>query len=242
MFLPGISNHDLLLAFLVVTIGAFGNGLAGFGLALLIGPFLLLIDPAFYPGPIVLLVGLMTAMILFRERNAINRTYVKQSIPGFVIGTGLAALLVAHLPHRETAILFGGLIFLGVALSLLGIRITPGKKVLFAAGTMGGFMGTLSGVCVPPLAIALQNSPGPELRGTLSAVGLISVAMSLIALASVGKLGLLQLQLALALAPAAVLGYVLSFKLSPYFDKRCTRPAVFLLSSISAATMLMKYL
>ncbi|WP_461211270.1 sulfite exporter TauE/SafE family protein [Desulfocurvus sp. DL9XJH121] len=242
MFDLGIPPLDCLLAFLIVVAGAFGNGLAGFGLALLIGPFLFMIDPAFFPGPIILLVGVVTALIIVRERNAIGVLNVKRSLGGYVLGTGLAALLVARLPQRETALLFGVLIVLGVALSLLGLRVRPTRKVLFSAGLMGGFMGTLSGVNMPPLALALQDRPGPELRGTLSCVGLISVVMSVAALMAVGRLGLREVQLAAFLAPGVALGYVLSFRVSPLFDRRCTRPAVFLLSTISAVVMIARHL
>lgn len=242
MFELGISSHAFVLAFCITVLGAFGNGLAGFGLALLIGPFLLMISPAFFPGPIILLVGLITAMIIIKEHNAISRSSVKNSLLGFILGTGCAALLVARLPQREVALLFGGLIFFAVAISLVGIIIPTTKKVLFSAGILGGFMGTLSGVSMPPLALALQGRPGPELRGTLSCVGFISVVMSTIALAMVGRLGMKEIQLALCLAPGVILGYLLSFPVSRVFDKRCTRPAVFLLSSISAVAMIVQYL
>ncbi|GAU08220.1 sulfite exporter TauE/SafE family protein [Desulfoplanes formicivorans] len=237
----GITTHQFILAFCIAVFGAFGNGLAGFGLALLIGPFLLMINPAFFPGPIILLVGLITTMVMIRERKAVSCSCVKQALGGFIPGTALAALIAARLPEREIALLFGGLIFVAVGMSLVGPAIRPGKKILFSAGVLGGFMGTLSGVSMPPLALALQNRPGPELRGTIACVGFLSVILSTIALALVGRLGIKELQLALCLAPGVVLGYVFSFPVAEYFDKRCTRPAVFLLSSISAVAMIVRY-
>jgi hypothetical protein len=242
MFDPGIPAHDYLLALVVAVLGAFGNGLAGFGLALLIGPFLLMIDPAFFPGPIILLVGLITTMVMIRERKAVSCSCVRQTLGGFIPGTVLAALIAARLPEREIALLFGGLIFLAVGMSLVGPAIRPGKKILFSAGILGGFMGTLSGVSMPPLALALQNRPGPELRGTIACVGFLSVILSTIALAMVDRLGIKEFQLALCLAPGVVLGYVLSFPVAERFDKRCTRPAVCLLSTISAVAMIVRYL
>lgn len=242
MFELGISFPEFGLAFVIAVLGAFGNGLAGFGLALLIGPFLLMISPAFFPGPIILLVGLITAMVIVKERNAISRTNVKRSLGGFVLGTGVAAMLLTRLPQREVALFFGGIIFFAVAISMLGIVIRPTRKVLFSAGLVGGFMGTLSGVSMPPLALALQGRPGPELRGTIASVGFISVIMSVVALAAVGRLGMKEIQLALCLAPGVIIGYLLSFTVSGVFDKNCTRPAVFLLSSISATAMIVRYL
>ena len=242
MFEIGISSHEFVLAFIIAVLGAFGNGLAGFGLALLIGPFLLMINPAFFPAPIILLVGLMTIMVFMKERNAISSTNVKRTLGGFVIGTGGAALLLARLPQRELALLFGGLLLFAVLISMFGATIQPNRKVLFSAGLLGGFMGTLSGVSMPPLALALQEKSGPELRGTIACVGFISVIMSVIALGAVGRLGLKEIQLALCLAPGVVIGYLLSFTVVHLFDKNCTRPAVFLLSSISAVAMIVRFI
>ena len=41
----GLSSLELASAFCVVMLGGFGNGLAGFGFALLAGPLLIMIDP-----------------------------------------------------------------------------------------------------------------------------------------------------------------------------------------------------
>jgi len=242
MFEIGLSPSQFVTALCVVVFGAFGNGLAGFGLALLIGPFLLMIDPLLFPGPVILLVGLMTIMVFLREHNAISSTNVKRTLGGFVIGTGCAAVLLVRLPQRELALLFGGLLLFAVLISILGATIQPSRKVLFSAGLLGGVMGTLSGVSMPPLALALQGKPGPELRGTIACVGFISVLMSVIALVAVDRLGIREIQLALYLAPGVVIGYLFSFKVAHIFDKNCTRPAVLLLSSISAVAMIVRFI
>ena len=240
MFELGVSPQDFMLAFFVVVFGAFVQGTAGFGLALLVGPLLTMIDPVFLPGPVVIIVGFLTAMMAFKERASVDSTHVKKTILGYVAGTGIAATLLSKLPQQEMAFLLGGLILFAVAISVLGLRVVPSRKILLSAGVLGGFMGTVSGVGLPPLAIALQNESGPRLRGTLACVGSIGIIMAEIALVAVGRIGFHELQIALCLVPGVVLGYMLSIKTIRLFDRNYTRPAVFTLSILSAVTLILR--
>ncbi len=238
MFVFDLSVVEFALAFGVVVLGAFAQGVVGFGLALLIGPLLNLIAPVFLPGPVVLLVLVITSTMAYNGRHDVNVDGVKRSLGGYLLGTMVAAALVSSLPQRETSFLLGGLILLAVGMSLLGIRLPATRAVLFSAGTVGGFMGTISGVGLPPLALALQNEPGPRLRGTLACVGFFSIIMAIIALVFVGKIGLREAGLAMALAPAVLVGFAISTRVSSRFDAGYTRPAVFLLSALSALLLI----
>jgi len=242
MSLIDLSIVELAMAFAVVFFGAFAQGVVGFGLALLIGPLLSMISPVFLPGPVVLLVSVITASMAWNGRKAVNVDGVKRSIGGYLLGTLVAAAIISSLPQRETAFLLGGLILCAVGISVAGIHLPATRKVLFSAGIVGGFMGTISGVGLPPLALALQSEPGPRLRGTLACVGFISILMAIVALVGVNKIGLRELTISLCLAPAVLLGFAASVKAAPRFDASYTRPAVFLLSALSAAGLIFRNL
>ena len=232
--------QDFLLAFLIVTFGSFVQGTAGFGLALLVGPMLVMIDPVFLPGPVVLIVGLLTVLMAFRESKSVNRQNVKKTVLGYVLGTVGALVLLSSLPRRETALLLGGLILTAVGISVAGVRVKPTRRVLFSAGIMGGFMGTISGVGLPPVAIALQNESGPGLRGTLAYVGILYISMAVVGLVAVGQLGIRELYLGLCLSPGVVAGYLLAGKATRFVDRGLLRPAVFLISGISAVALIVR--
>lgn len=242
MTIIDLSLTELILAFGIVFFGAFAQGVAGFGLALLIGPLLSYISPVFLPGPVVLLVSIITAVMAWNGRHDVNPAGIRRSIGGFMLGTAVAAMIISSLPQRETAFLLAGLILCAVGMSVLGINLPATRKVLFSAGIIGGFMGTVSGVGLPPLALALQNEPGPRLRGTLACVGFFSILMAIAALIMVGKIGLRELYLTLVLAPAVLLGFGASLKATARFDAGYTRPAIFLLSAISAGGLILRNL
>ncbi len=242
MFDPALSLQSLILAFITVFCGAFAQGVVGFGLALLIGPLLSMIDPVFLPGPVVLLVGIMTALMTYHGRKDVHMPNVKRTIGGYFIGTLIAMAILGSLPQRETALLLGVLILCAIGISFLGITLPTSRTTLLSAGIVGGFMGTVSGVGLPPLALALQHEPGPRLRGTLAFVGFISIIMAQVALISMGKIGLRELRLALLLTPAVPLGYLASRPLAARCDKGYTRYLVFLIAGFSAAMLIMRNL
>ncbi|MBG0773846.1 sulfite exporter TauE/SafE family protein [Oleidesulfovibrio alaskensis] len=240
MLETGLSLSSLGLAFIIVFFGAFAQGVAGFGLALLIGPLLNIIDPVFLPGPVVLLVSIITALMAYSGRRHVSMPSVRGTIGGYLIGTVVAAALISSLPQRETALLLSALILAAVGMSASGLPVPQGKATLLSAGLVGGFMGTVSGVGLPPLALALQNEPGPRLRGTLAFVGLISIIMAQAALAYVGKIGQRELTVALMLAPAVALGYLASRRAAALCDAGYTRPVVFLVSALSAIILIIR--
>lgn len=234
----GLSLTEFTAAFCIVVLGAFAQGVAGFGLALIIGPLLSIISPVFLPGPVVILAGVIAGTMVIKERKAISGTSVKRSLGGYCLGTIMAAALISILPQRELSLIFAALILSAVAMGTLGISLPSTRAVLFSAGTVGGFMGTFSGVGLPPLALALQNEPGPRLRGTLACVGTLSIIMSIVALVAINKLGWQEVLIALSLIPAVFTGFALSIKAAAFCDTGYTKPAVFCVSGLSAVALL----
>lgn len=235
---PFLSFDILLPAFAIVFCGAYAQGIIGFGLAMLISPPLRMLSPDFLPGPVLLLVVVMTTTMVWNERSNIDGQGVKRTFGGILLGTVVAVLVLGILPQRETSILLAILILAAVVLSLSGLNIRPGRTVLFGAGLLGGFMGTICGVSLPPLAIALQNEPVPQRRASLACIGLFSVCLSLAALAMVGRITLQECLVAALLTPAVVLGYATARRSAHFFNATILRYGLFLFTSISALTLL----
>jgi uncharacterized membrane protein YfcA len=120
----------------------------------------------------------------------------------------------------------GGLVLTAVAMSATGMRLVPTPRTVGWAGFLSGFMGTASSIGGPPLALVYQHAPGPRLRATLAGYFVIGGAMSLAALALVGRFGRHEIELAGALLPGALLGFAVSGRLLPLVDRGHTRKAV----------------
>ncbi len=229
-----------ILTLLLSTAGAVLQGSVGFGYGLLAAPVLLLLYPGFVPGPVVGAALILTIMVSYRERGSVKVDEVRWVIFGRVSGTVMAALALAMLPVDTLTIMFGIVVLAGVGLSLIGWHLRHTRGNLFGIGILSGFMATTTAIGGPPLALIYQNYPGKQLRGTLSVIFLIGTILSLVSLFIIGHFGAEELRLTLFLCPGTLIGFWLSNHVIHKLDSRWVRPAVLLLSGLSAAGVILK--
>jgi uncharacterized protein len=240
MILPELAFPLLITAMLTVFIGALLQGSIGFGLALVAAPFLLLIDPVFVPGPLLIAALCMTILMSFREWKSIDAAAVKWALPGRIAGTVAGVVFLSLLPKDSMLVAFGILILIAVFMSIIGITFRPGKPALLIAGTISGFMGTTSAIGGPPMALLYQNAPGSQMRATLSVLFAIGSLISIIALAVTGHLGTRHAMASLVLIPGVVAGFYLSPVLTKRIDKGAIRPVVLTVAGAAAVIVIVK--
>jgi uncharacterized membrane protein YfcA len=232
----------LVLASCVVALGALIQGSIGFGLSLFSVPFLLWIDAAFVPGPLLLGGVVLTVGMTVRERHAIDLPGLGWSTCGRVGGTVVGALALWALPSSELTLGAAALVLLGVAMSVSGLHLRPTSPTLVVAGVLSGFMGTTATIGGPPLALAYQHAAGDRLRSTMGGNLLLGAVISLVAIAAVGRFGWRELGFAAALVPGAMLGFALSGRVRHWVDAGWARPAVLTISALGALAVLAREL
>jgi uncharacterized membrane protein YfcA len=205
---------------------------------LIAAPFLFLIYPPLVPGPLMASSIALTLLISFRERGAIDFQGLGFAVAGRLVGTLIAALVLIAIPSGSFDVLFASLVLLGVALSLSRLRIEPNPTTACAAGALSGFMGTLSSIGGPPMALLYQRERGPRIRGTLSGHFVIGALVSLVALAAVGRYGKTEIVLSVALLPGILAGYLVSGWVRESVDRVGARPFVLGLSVLAAIGIL----
>lgn len=215
---------------------------AGFGLALIAAPILLLIDPAFIPGPLTAASLVLTALVAYRDRAGIDLHGVGWAMIGRVLGTGAAAAFLAIATARVFDLAFGLLVLLGVGLSLAGMQFRPSRNSSMVAGGLSGLMGTISSIGGPPMALLYQRVDAERLRGTLAGFFLLGATLSVVALAWVGRFGRAEWQLSLLLAPAMAIGFAVANPLRSVMNPSRVRPLVLSLSFLSAVAVLWRAL
>lgn len=216
------------------------QGSTGFGFNMMAAPLLAVLDPAFVPGPMIAIATVVSAAGTMSEIHAVNRSDLGFALCGRVVSATLAALIIGVMSQEAFAALFGIAVLLGVALSLGGLRIPARPSTLFAAGTASGFMGTLTSIGAPPMAIVYQDTGGARMRATLNAYFVLGGLISLAALLFAGRFGMQDLQLALFMAPFAFAGLLLSRWGRKLVDRGAIRPIVMTVSSVSAAVLLLR--
>jgi uncharacterized membrane protein YfcA len=177
------------LAAAVLMIASAVQGSVGFGAALLAAPVLLLIHPAFAPGPILVSNLVLTLLVVRREWSFVDFGSLRFLASGRLIGTILAGAVLANVSQVIFDLLFAALVLIAVALSLPRGGFERSARNLTVAGVASGLMGTLSSIGGPPVALVYQGVDPPRFRATLGVLLILGASMSIAATWVVGRFG-----------------------------------------------------
>ena len=213
----------LLLGALAVFTGSLIQASTGLGLGMIAAPILLLIDPRLVPGPLLVLALLVSSLIAWREREAIDVRGLSYALVGRVPGTVVAGLAISLLPLATYSLLFGALVLGAVLLSASGWRVQPTRPNLLVAGFASGFMGTLTSIGAPPLALAYQHGAAASIRATMAAFFVLGSAFSLVVLAHFGRFSATEGLAAAVFVPPLLAGFWLSGRVVPRISNRRAR-------------------
>ncbi len=241
MTLP-VTPEELLVALVMVVFAAAIQGAIGFGLTVISAPILLLLNPIFLPGPMLIAGMLLTLLVAVRDREHAVWREVAAGSAGRCLGTVPAAFALRLMSADTYDMLFAGAVLLGVLISVVGWRMRLTLWNVFATAVASGFISTVSAVGGPPMALVYQHEKGPRLRATLSAMFTVGTIISIIGLWWAGMFGESELILGLALLPGVIVGFWLSRFLTGRLDERHTRPAILILAAFSALIILFRAL
>lgn len=227
-----------LAANVVIGVGSVLQGSIGFGLALLAAPLLALIDGSLAPGPLLVCNVALTALMARREWRAVRYRDLGWSLGGRVIGIVVVVAIMRDLSVRGLDLLFGGIVLVAVAVTALGPSFRLNPSTLLGAGVASGIMGTATAIGGPPMALVYQREEGPQFRGTLSAYFTIGAILSAVGLAWGGRFGRPEISAGLLLCPGVVVGYLASHRFIGLVDRTGVRPAVLLVSALSAMILI----
>lgn len=217
-----------------VFLGAVVQGSVGFGLALVVVPVLTLVRPEALPATILLVIMPMAILMAVRERRAFDDARgLIYLLSGRLVGTLGGVGLLALVPDQYLSVLFGGLVAVAALASAASPKVPLRGSTRAAGGFASGVMGTAAGIGGPPLALVYQSRSGPEVRSTLAVVFSVGTAISLVALALFGRVGLDHLLLSLKLLPALLLGLWAARFLTGLLAKGWLRPAILLFAAAS---------
>lgn len=227
-----------LLATAFVASGALLQSLTGLGAGLIIVPLLALVSVELIPGPTIFASLSLSISMALAGRNHIDFSNMKPIIVGLLLGTVGASAYISRLPFDALGFVFGVLILVAIAISLKAPRFSLNTRGNVAAGALSGFMGTSAGVGAPVLALVFQHYPGEKLRATLAFLYVVSSVTMVLFLNLAGRFGADEAISGLILIPGFLLGYFLSPKLVSVIDRGYARPAVLIVSSVSACLLI----
>jgi len=206
---------------LLVMAGAIMQAGAGIGFGSGAAPGAMLFAPMLMPATILCLSFIAASLGAARLVGRIAYGQVAIALIGRSIGSALAAWLIVTLGSRDSfALLFAGLMLLGVGLSLWRIVMPLNWLTLIAAGTLSGLMVTITTIGGAPMVLIYQNEPPEVVKPTLNAYFAIGTIPPLIALWSAGVLTTASLGYAAVLLPAVLVGVALTRFFVGIIDRR----------------------
>ena len=213
----------------------------GFGIALFVVPLLVLLNPAFVPGPMLFASIFLASIMAFRGWNSVDSRKLGLAGVGLFIGTAAGALGLMMIAADKWPKVFAVFILLAVALSASGIRIPVTGKNLVTAGIVSGVMGTISGIHGPPMALLYQRETGNIVRATLAVFFVMAYAIALFALGTIGLFGKKEFLMGLTLAPGVIAGYIIARFSTKLLDRGYwLRIAILTVASLSAIALIFR--
>ncbi|RJQ77073.1 sulfite exporter TauE/SafE family protein [Pseudonocardiaceae bacterium YIM PH 21723] len=228
----------LWLAGIVVLVGAFVQGAAGYGLNVLAGSLLALIDPSFIPVPTLMLAAVPAALAVIREWEHVRWREIRWAMAGRVVGNLLGIGIFLLLPERQVSLFLGVVILLLVGMSVikLDIQVTPRNLVI--AGVASGASGTSATIGGPPIGLVYQNQSGPTVRSNLGLFFVFGSFSSLALLALAGKVHTHHWIQAAELLPFLAAGWLLSYPLRRYLDAGKVKGAILTIAAVAAVVLI----
>lgn len=181
---------SVVLASLVVYMGASVQTTVGFGMNALAAPLLLAVDPTLVPGPLLVAHLVLTLFMSSAEIRHTEPDVLLTALAGAIPGVIAGAWLLTVLSTGQLTLAAAVVLVIAVAAVLADVPVGRGRRSIFGAGIISGGLGTTISVNGPPLALAMTHMPGPTRRGTLATYLTLVTALSLVALAVTGNMTL----------------------------------------------------
>ena len=240
-----IYSQPELLALLIVTCGIVLQSWFGIGFGLVAAPLLFLINPAYVPGPILILgTSLSLLMVLgsmhSNTQGELNWGRVTPAILARLPGAWFGALLLVSIPAWSLSLLFGSTLLLAVLLSWKIFKVPTNRLSLSMGGFFSGLIGTATSVGGPPIALAYQELDRVTVRNELAAFFLIGTPFSILALVYQGSIDTEIAMLSLKMLPGVVIGYGLARVFDGRISTASAKPALLLVSAVSALLVIGK--
>lgn len=233
----------LVFAFSAVFAGTLLQRLAGQGFGMLAAPLIALVAPEVLPASLLFLgiaVGVGSVSV---DPKALAPRELPPGFAGRALGAFLAAWLAARLAEPEAiAALVALAVYLGIGLSLVGVRVAITPLSLFSAGTVAGVMGTLTAVGAPPMALLYQHEAQRRSTAMQNAFFCWGMVVSVAALGWAGLLTERAVIFALLVLPAVPLALWCARPLARRVAKAAIRPWALGLAGLAATTLVIRLL
>lgn len=230
----------LLVLGLVVGVGAFVQRIAGFGLAVVAAPFVVMVAPQVMPAALLFVVLPLPVLEMARAHRDIRWGPFGWAMAGRLATMPLGVWLAANASHTVTSLLVAGMVLVAVAGSLTRWRVRPSSGIALGAGALTGISATTASIGGPFFGLALQELTPQQARSTLAPFFLFGSLSSLLGLAIGGQISADGLRAGLAWLPFMAVGALAAQPLRHSIDTVRFRHSILALATVSALAVIVR--
>jgi uncharacterized protein len=239
--IAGLSLPAVVLCTALAVVGSSIQGTLGFGLGMMTSPLLAMVDPSFVPSALMISVLPLTFGVAWRDRSFIDRSGFKWALlgrfPGVFIGLVALAMMSGDALAYAVSASVAVAVIISVVTSRRGQVVTLNGTTLSAAGFASGFMGTVTSIGGPPMALVYKDGDPRVMRATIAGFFSIGAVISVVGLIAAGQVGRHEIALTLVILPGVLAGLPISRRIGPYLPEHRMRPLILILCSTSAVVL-----
>lgn len=231
---------ELAAALLIVAIAVVAQAGTGSGFGIIAAPLLLIVNPDLVPGPLLLITLVVMLVVTWQNRTGLRHFDLGYALLGAVPGAAGGLWILPLLDTKLSTIIVGSLVVASVVAGLSGWKVHQSRGALWAAGMLGGVLGTVAATPGPPLVVVYRTPDVFRYRANLSVFFLAACLTSLAGLVLSGGFGARELIISLWLLPGVVIGALVGKPVVSRLPAASIRPASLGLCLVSGAGLLLK--
>lgn len=240
----GLSWPIVVLCTVLALIGSSIQGSLGFGLGMLTSPIFAMIDHSFVPAAMMISVLPLTFGVAWRDRSHIDASGFKWAILGRFPGVFVGLVALRAMSKDALAYAVASSVLVAVTISIVTARrgqvVPTNATTLTTAGFASGFMGTVTSIGGPPMALVYKDGEPRTMRATIAAFFSIGAVISVVGLILSGEVGRHELALVAVILPGVVGGLPVSRLLGDRMPPHVMRPLILVLCAVSGTLLILQ--
>ncbi|MFQ5948562.1 MAG: TSUP family transporter [Acidimicrobiia bacterium] len=232
----------LAVAWAVTAVAAAVHGTIGFGVGVLSVPVLSLVDSALAPVPQLLISLPMAALIVLRERRALDFAGVSWVLAGRLPGALLGLLLLKLASDRALDGAIAIMVLVAVVIVATGVTLRRTPAAALTAGVISGTTGLVASIGGPPLALIYRQAAGATIRSSLNTIFSIGIVINITARTLGGEISGDDITIGALLLPALFLGLLVGDRLRGRVEGAPLRAGILVVSALAALGLLVRSL
>ena len=231
---------EIALVLALCAAGATVHGSVGIGFGLVAGPTLVLIDPAFAPGPLLFAGQVVALRHVVMERGHADRGAWRHCLWGLPFGLIAGLVVLASMDRSTLGLLVGGLTVVATLLLLAGVAVDRSRPIEIGAGAASAFSATTAGLPGPPLVVAFSDMEPAALRSTTAMFTVMMAVLTFGALVATDNFGTIEVGLLALQLPGVAIGLLAARVVRRHVDRPWFRQLVLVVAMLGGLVLVVR--